>query len=92
MSADVVKITGGYALPVPGEPVQNCIEVLEEALEQARAGDIVGVVIVRVYPAAHGYIMPADISRGGWFKTYAAVGALHVAAHDVTTMLLEKDD
>ena len=48
MSEKVVALPG-YAVPTPrGEPVQGIVDTLEEALDQARQGVLVGVILAKV--------------------------------------------
>ncbi len=77
--AKVVRFDGEGPLPVPGEPVQNVVEVLEELLEMAKSGEIVGIIGAQVYTSKEGYLRPASNFHGGYVDSSITAGALQMA-------------
>lgn len=80
MSENVVAMFGGPS-GVP-EVHEGAVSVLEEMLEMARAGQIVGVVGAFLY-----YDRCAGYQMGGKIGGYALVGALDAAMMDVRTII-----
>jgi hypothetical protein len=76
----VVTIWGGYRLP-PGEAVPEVVAQLEELLERARSGVIVGMIVVAADPERDACVYTSGLTHG-----FAVIGALHCAitraAHD----------
>lgn len=62
------------------EPNENCIKTLEIALERAKAGEVVGVVIVEQhYDSAASYLF------GGFVSSYSTLGALTRVTYELGT-------
>lgn len=78
MSAQVVTIhSGGEELITkPGCVSQSLVEFLEDLLERAKSGAVVGVAGTMVYPSQHGYVGVAGDFDVGYTSCFAAVGAL----------------
>ena len=74
--ADIKKLSGE---PITPEPNQHAIEVLEEALEQARAGKFIGVAMALTIPG-QGH---CELLSGGWIGADAMVGGLNRLAFDI---------
>ncbi len=79
MTESKIVSLGGESLPEPGEPNASVVKVLEEALETARAGELVGVVLVQVNHRVEAWW---DIA-GAYTPSYTVLGVLHSAAHRV---------
>ncbi len=82
---NVIRIFPNVIAPesVPVEVSQISIEVLEEALEEAKAGKIKGVVIAKTMANGHG-----QYSIGGRFGM-SGLGALSVAAARIEKDLID---
>lgn len=52
--SNVVPLAGVAQCAVPGEPDQDCVALLEQWLEQARTGGIIGIAVAVVYPGTGG--------------------------------------
>lgn len=81
--ADVVSIHGGPT--GQPEPSPTCIQVLEEWLEKARSGEIVGVAIAGLCHDSCGcYALAGKV--GG----YSMLGAVDMAKADLLTVLRDE--
>lgn len=76
MPAQVHRISDGHTQPAGGEPDENLVEFLEELLEKARSGEIIGLAGAASYPSPVGSIMPTESFRIGWNASVAMVGSL----------------
>ncbi len=76
MPAQVVRIRDGYTQPTGTEPNEDLVKFLEELLERARSGDIVGVAGAASSPSPVGSIQPIESFRCGWNVSTGMVGAL----------------
>lgn len=74
--SEVVSLTGG--LTHQREVVPNCVSVLEDLLERARAGEIVGVAVAGLY-----YDATAAYWVGGRVGGYGMIGALEMIRADL---------
>lgn len=82
--SNVASLFGG---PVgQREPNETCIETLEEWLEMARAGEIVGVAM-----AGLSFDGTARYGVGGRVGGYGIVGALEIAKTDIVELLRDED-
>lgn len=72
----VVRIDNKDEVPTAGEPCDNVVSLLEDLLQAARSGEIVGVAGVRVYPGKEGYLRTASGFWGGYCDSYSSVGGL----------------
>lgn len=85
----VISIRGGVfkdcAKP-PAEPHPGTIEALEQLLERAKAGEIIGFRMAAL--AADG--LPRGTMVG--YSNYAMLGMLHSLAHDLSDELSGDDD
>ena len=88
--ADVVSLTGRLQIPVKGESNANLVTFLEEVLEKARSGWIVGMAGSCAYPSSFGTIMPADSFKVGWTDSFAVIGGLEDAKFLILRRLNEK--
>ncbi len=79
--AKVVRFDGEGPIPLPGEPCQSVIDVLEALLQMAKDGAIIGVVGAQVYPSTEGFLRPASRFVGGYVNSSATVGALEDAKY-----------
>lgn len=80
MSAEnKVVLINGEVHVTPGDPVASVVSVLEDLLQRAKAGEIVGIVGAQVYPSVSGYLLPASNFWGGFSDSTAAIGALEDA-------------
>ena len=64
-----------------GEPEPRVVEYLEELLEEAKAGDVVGICVVKNMNDGKSFWA----TRGIGVLSINCVGALHVMAGDVTS-------
>lgn len=76
MTAQVHRIGDGHPQPSGGEPNEELVELLEELLEKARSGEILGIAGAAAYPSPVGTIMPVGSFRSGWSSSVAMAGAL----------------
>jgi hypothetical protein len=76
MPAQVVRIRDGYVQPTGTEPDEDLVKFLEELLERARSGDIVGVAGAASAPSPVGSVQPTESFRAGWSISVGMVGAL----------------
>lgn len=76
MTAQVHRITDGDIQPSGGEPNENLVEFLEELLEKARSGEIIGIAGGAMHPSPVGSIMVTSNFRCGWNSSIAMVGTL----------------
>lgn len=74
--SEVVSLTGG--LTHQREVVPGCVSVLEDLLERARAGEIVGVAV-----AGLRYDATAAYRVGGRVGGYGMIGALEMIRADL---------
>ena len=80
----IVSITGGRAI-YSGEPDQTTVELLEDLLERARAGEIQGVVGAMVY---------RDSTACGFcagYRNNTLLGALARRQHQLAAALIGDD-
>ena len=84
MSDKVLSIHGGR--PMPQEPNEAAIAVLERTLEAAKAGEIVGALVVSQYKDCSG-----GWQIGGFVSSYSMLGAATVAIDDLKAMHREED-
>lgn len=78
MAAKVVSISGAN-VPVPGTISDSLVDFLEESLEKALSGEIVGMAGAVVYPSENGYSGSAGSFSMGFSNSYASIGALEDA-------------
>lgn len=81
--AEVVSIHGA---PVhAGDPVEPCVSALEDMLERARAGEVIGVAMA---------VMHSDRSSsftfGGYLDSYGVIGALEMVRAKIVADQLER--
>ena len=69
MSDPVVSLHGG-AVPQAARPNQGAIEVLEQALDMARSGEVQGVALAMLHAD-----LLASHAHGGFTVGYAILGA-----------------
>lgn len=82
MSGNVTSLTGA---PVPTMvPNESAIELLEEMLERARSGDVVGVCITAVHADKCGSYCMAGLVGG-----YSILGALEMAKAELIDVNLD---
>lgn len=62
------------------EPEENCVQVIEELLERARSGEVVGIVGAVQY-----YDDTSTYQLGGRCGSFALLGALQVALFLLTS-------
>jgi len=74
--AQVHRLSDGQPQPANGEPNENLIKLLEELLERARAGDIIGIAGALSFPSPVGSILPVQSFRSGWNASASMAGAL----------------
>lgn len=48
MSDKIVNLRGGWPITAPGEPVPCVVEYLQEMLEEAKAGNLIAIALVKV--------------------------------------------
>ncbi len=82
----VVNINGAVDI-TPGKPNPECVSALEEALEQARSGEIIGVTIIKRH-----YDRAASFYSSGVIGSYAMIGALQCAQAEMVGISLGDDD
>jgi len=73
----VVSINPGVPIKDVRHTDPNVVEILENALEEAKAGELTGVAIAKVY-----FDMQTHQSRSG-IMTYAMIGRLHMLIEGV---------
>jgi len=78
---EVVYLFNGMPVPVPGTVSKNLVKWLEDMLERARSGEIVGMVAAYEYPSVAGTIRPAGYSVVGYVDSYSIVGAIETAKY-----------
>lgn len=66
------------------KPDTNCIELLQEMLDMAKAGELVG------FSGAFLYYDGIAARRRAGHSNYALIGAVHTAAHIMTRERLEQ--
>ena len=83
MSADVISMSG-EAIPTPGEPNEQLIELLELLLERAKASQISGMIYVacpvtqdEIYTGWAGVGNRMHLLAGAGLLQYRAAAALH---------------
>ena len=81
MSAGKVVSLNGDPIVQPGEPQADVIEQLEAALEMARSGEIIGVVMV----AVHSDECTSSCRRG--FSNRRTVGELEIVKANLVDVL-----
>lgn len=91
MTAKVHRICDGHTQPSGGEPDENLVEFLENLLERARAGDVIGVAAAVALPSPVGSIMPVESFRVGWNASAAMVGALEDVKYRILRSLNDDD-
>lgn len=72
--------------PGPAEPNANCIEALEGALERARCGDTVGVLVIE-----QGSDNAGGWCCGGYVGSYSMLGAIQVAQQTLVADQIDED-
>ena len=77
-AAKVVAIFG-EAIAAPGTVSSELVKFLEETLEKARSGEVVGISGALTSPSSDGYVLPADDFCAGYCDSTAAIGALEYA-------------
>lgn len=82
----VVSINGRRVV-APGTAVDSLVGMLEALLEQARAGEIVGVIGSAVYPSQGGYTLPASTFWAGYTDSTSSLGALEDAKFNILRRL-----
>ena len=87
MAAEVVSIAYGDAVPSAGTVSDNLIEFLEDCLQRAKSGEIVGMVGAMAYPAKVGYIQSAGTFIVGYSGAFATIGALEVVKMNIAADL-----
>lgn len=75
MTAEVVSISG-VGVASPGKVSENLIEFLEDCLQRARSGDIVGMTGAICYPSTVGFVQAAGTFSVGFTGGYATIGGL----------------
>lgn len=83
MPAQVHRLCDGHVQPTGTEPEEGLVEFLEELLEKARSGEIVGLAGAASYPSPVGTIMPVESFRVGWNASVSMVGALEDVKHRI---------
>ena len=78
----VIEINSGIDI-TPGIVNEKTVEALEEALEQARSGEIVGVSIIKRHPDSLTSYHIAGISGG-----YSMVGAANCVMLELTRVAI----
>lgn len=92
MTNNVTPLRGAAVTPPPmaKEPHKGTIELLERLLQEARAGDIVGIVC-----AYHSPDWRAGYTLTGFVGGFSMQGALHCALSDLADInrgMAEDDD
>lgn len=79
MADNVVAING---VPLSSASAnENLVKFLEDSLEKAKSGEIIGMVGAIVYPSGTGYVMPSNWFVSGDRDCFSALGALEMAKH-----------
>lgn len=78
----VVAITG-EAVALPGMPNQNLVEFLDEVLEKARSGEIVGMAGTMGYSSKEGYVLVSSPFYVGFAASHSMIGALERVKYDL---------
>jgi hypothetical protein len=81
----IVPIRPGLALPPPGEINENVVSELEDLLEQARAGEIVGIAYALEHPGK-----TTSFQRAG-FCTRGLLGAVTLLQAQICRNELDED-
>lgn len=89
MAAEVVSIFHGDTVPSTGTVSDNLVEFLEDCLQRAKSGEIVGLVGAMVYPAKVGYVQSAGTFIVGYSGAFATIGALEVVKMNIAADLGE---
>ena len=76
--AKIVDIYGGHELPNPGEPNRNVVDLLERALNYARAGEMKAIAFAGVMQHEK-YL----IDSVGDAYLVPLIGATHVLEHEL---------
>ena len=80
MGSDKVVALPGFSIPTPqGEPVQSIVDMLEDYLQKAKAGVVVGAALAVVLkPDAAGEIIDSDFcaSANQAWNLNASIGAM----------------
>ena len=88
--SEVVYLFNGMPVPVPGTVSENLVRWLEDMLERAKSGEIVGMVAAYEYPSASGTIRPASYSVVGYVDSYSIVGALECAKQEMVRRIISE--
>ncbi len=75
MSDDNVHALPGYSVP-SFEPVERVVEILTEALELAKRGEIVGIALVTAHRAPEAFFTDFHASQGSRHTVCAGALAL----------------
>ncbi len=76
MPAQVHRIQDGFIQPTGREPNEDLVSYLEELLEKARSGEIIGIAGGVSYPSPVGFMLPCEGFRAGWSASTTMVGTL----------------
>lgn len=83
----MAEVQSLFGDPIPlGEPVESCVEALEAALERAKAGETVGVVIAEAHADRASSYRVAGLLGG-----YGTLGAVERAKADLMVFMQELD-
>ena len=83
----MTNVVGLFGQPLAdGEPVQSCVECLEELLEQAKRGEIVGIAYGAMNSNGQG-----QTGIGGVIGGYSMLGALKLVEVELTDLMLSMD-
>lgn len=87
MSDSKIVSLNGNDLPEPGKPNPKIVELLEQLLERAQAGETAGILVVDVDHECRSryWIYGQNLS------TYNATGAAFAAAHELAKDITRED-
>ena len=85
--ADIVSFNGAVAEPL-GDPQADVIEILEDLLASAKAGQVQGFAYTAVYLGGD-----IDENWGGGSSIFTMLGAIHLLARSFTdAVIVNRDD
>lgn len=71
-------------IPEPPEPVASCVDCLRSLLQQAEAGELVGLAYAGITRSGHGQNGMAGVVGG-----YALLGSIEMAKADLVKLMQE---